>query len=427
MSTKLRLALVTVTWMGCTAVEAGVQPAGVVEKVERVGVIRDAPISVELSLDQGAPLTWENFVIRVSLQNLTTDPIVLRGFSDSSAFPYFWASIEDGEYVRAFRYNPSDLYVPPRGQSLTVLDAGAAVEFRLFIYEDELILPLRRDWFGQDSMLADGVDVSFVVCGVFVIVDGETATPIAVESNALNLRLKALGTREYEGLRTLFNFGRTPLKGHRPMYERYLDLLREYPDVPYAARLRYQVVSFMRYKLEELAKDGKELDPLVIESIEYCLAKGAPFADAVLNWSYFSYLQETKRWELLERAGKLLANVSNYDWRFCEIQRQIGIQGTLIDRDENMCDDAKWRRKLQPVFLECLRHSLERGDKHAERVAPLVLTDLERLREWELLARAAELVLQQTPDNPKAAEALDRARRALEAKQGKSASPGKTP
>ena len=293
MSTKLRFVLVAVSLAGFAPVGVGGQPAGVVEKVERVSVIRDAPITVELALDQGTPLTWENFVIRVSLKNVTSDPIVLRGFGDRSAFPYFWASIEDGEYVRAFRYNPSDLYVPPRGRLQTVLDAGASVEFRLFIYEDELILPLRKDWFGHDSMLADGVDVSFVVCGVFVVVDGETETPVAVESNALNLRLKALGTREYEGLRACIDAcGKS--KDGRPVRERYLDVLREYPDVAYAARLRYEIVSSMRYRLEEFVKAGKELDPLVMECIEYCLAKGPPFSDAVLNWSYFSYLQETK-------------------------------------------------------------------------------------------------------------------------------------
>lgn len=407
---KLFITALAGLWLGCAVTLAHDHSPAIVDKVERIKVIRDAPIAVELTLGQDNCIAWENIILKVRFKNVTEEPIELRAFAPNSALAYIWVSINDGTFTRIARVHPGDLYLPPRGRRTSVLNANEVMEFRVYLINHEFVVPLSKEWLTQDALIADAFDFSLIVCPVFVIVEDEKETPIAVESNILNINVDAPTERQQRALHDLVGFWRMPRDDHRPPEERFREYLLRYPDVPYAARVRFELTRSMIKYLHDYKRGIAEPDPVLIESIHFCLDKRSPFADVVLTRTYIDFFSRTRRWALLERAGKLLAEAPAYDSRFHEAQMYAGQAGLSVIKEDTNCHDPVWQRKLRPVLLKCLGRALKRNDERAKRIAPRLLKDLEHLQEWRLLELAAKAALN---DDWK----KDEARRALELAQ----------
>jgi len=380
----------------------------VVDDVDGIKVAHDGPISVELGLGQKECIAGENFVLTVRFKNTTEEPVVLRGFAIETAIPYMWLSIDGSAFARHRRIHPGDLYVPPRGKSETVLKGNDSMEFRVFLARGELVVPFKRD-----SSLETAVDLSIVICPVLRIVNGENETPIAVESNAVDVTLGAPTRRQRDALRYLVEFWHMPRTEHPPVRKRYRDFLEQYPDVPYASIVRASLVDTVGNELDDLKKEVFAEDHVLQESIKFCLEEGAPFAGPLLTSQYCEFFWKAEQWSLLERAARELADASDYDRRFHRTQGYVGMSVVKLSGQVFRDHNREWQRKLKPVLLLCLERALVRGDKYAREVAPRVLAGLANLKEWRLLKQAAALILEENPENREAIGAMRQARAGL--------------
>ena len=380
---------------------AQVPSAGVVRSVLNVDVVQDSPIAVELDLGQDEVVAGENFVLSVRLTNLTGKSIVLRGFDMEDALSYIWASIDGAPFQQGTRVHPDSISLPSEGESTTVLGANEPIEHRMFVSHHDVVYPEMRDV----------LSLSLIVCPVFVLVNGKQESAIAVESNVLNVKLRRPTQREGKALRYLIDLEQLRGEQSIPYRERYRLFLEHYPDVPYAARVRFNLVRAAQ--LDKYKTGTPELPSTIVESIDFCLDRGSPFADAVLTNACCEFFAMTGRWHLLERAAKLLAETPEYDRRFHNTHAYVGGAVVELDSTKSPCDDPVWRRRLQPVLLKCLKRALTRGDEDAQRLAPRVLSYLEHREEWRLLERAAELALDDPRSHEKATRALELAQEGI--------------
>lgn len=391
--------------LGGSIIEAQELPGNVVADVNGIRVVHDGPISVELGLGQQECVAGENFVLTVRFKNTTEEPVVLRGFAIETAIPYVWFSVDGGTFTRHRRIHPGDLYVPSRGKSETVLKGNDSMEFRVFLARGELVVPFKRD-----SSKETAVDLSIVICPVLRIVNGENETPIAIESNIVDVTLDAPTRRHRDALRYLVDFWRMPRTDHRSVGERYRDFLEQYPDVPYAPIIRASLVGTVGNELDDLKKEVFAEDHILQDSIEFCFEKGAPFTDPLLTSHYCSFFRETQRWSLLERATRGLAEASEYDRRFHKPQAFVGMSVARLYGQAIPDHDSEWHRKIKLAMLQNMEHALARGDEYARHIAPRALSGLADIKEWELLKLAAALVLEESPENREAISAMQQAR-----------------
>ncbi len=380
----------------------------VLDDVNGIRVVQDGPISVELGLGQRECVAGENFVLAVRFKNTTEKPVVLRGFAIETAIPYVWFGVDGDTFARHRRIHPGDLYVPSRGMSETVLKGNDSMEFRLFLARGELVAPFKRD-----SSKETAVDLSIAICPVLRIVDGEDETPIAVESNIVNVTLRAPTKRERDALRYLVDFWRTPRTDHRPVGKRYRDFLKQYPDVPYASIVRASLVGEVGMHLDDLKNEVFVDDHALKESIEFCLQKGTPFVGPLLTSHYCEFFWRTEQWVLFERTVKWLADMSDYDRRFHKAQAYVGMSVVRMYGQAIPDHKSELDHKIKVALLQNLEHALVRGDEYARHIAPRVLVGLADLKEWEMLERAALLAMDQEPNPTGALDALKLAKTGL--------------
>jgi len=391
--------------LGGVIAEAQELPGNVVADVNGIKVVDDGPISVELGLGQKECVTGENFVLTVRFKNTTGEPVVLRGFSIETAIPYAWFSIDGGAFARHRRIHPGDLYVPSRGKAEMVLKGNDSMEFRVFLARGELVVPFKRD-----SSKETAIDLSIVICPVLRIVNGEDETPIAVESNTLDVTLGAPTKRQRDALQYLVDFWRMPRTDHRPVGKRYRDFLKQYPDVPYASIVRASLVATVGNELDDLKKEVFAEDNMLQDSIEFCFEKGEPFAGPLLTSHYCEFFWKSEQWSLLERAARGLADASEYDRRFHRTQAFVGMSVVRLYGQAIPDHDSDWHRKIKLALLQNLEHALVRGDEYARHIAPRILSGLANMKEWQLLKKAAALVLEESPENEEAIGAMQQAR-----------------
>jgi|GEM_PF-2528834 len=398
---KVIVFILILRYVGSAFAEVQEQSARVVADVNGVAVVHDGPISVELGLGQKECVAGENFVLAVRFKNTTQESVVLRGFSIESAIPYAWISIDDGAFTRVRRVHTGDVYVPSRGHTETVLKPADNMEFRVFLARGQLVAPFKRD-----ALAETAVDLSIVICPVLRIVKGEDETPIAVESNAVDVVLGAPTRRQRDALRDLIGFLRKP-RDRRSAKEQYRDFLKQYPDVPYASIIRAHLVGEAGMHLDDLKQEEFAEDHVLQDSIEFCFAKGAPFADPLLTSQYCEFFWKAEQWSLLDRTATALADVSDYDRRFHQAQAYIGMALAKLDRQVFTEKDEEWQARLQAVLLQCSKRALNRGDEFALQIAPRLLPALEAQGEWRVLKQAAAVVLDSDPNDKAALRAME--------------------
>lgn len=382
--------------------------APAVDTVDGIPVKTDTALEIELALGQAQPIAGENFAITIRVRNTGQAPVTLRGFNPETAAPYAWVSINDGAFTRATRVHPGDVNVPPRPGELLMLSAGASMQCFVLFARDALVVPLQKEPSQQGA-----ADLKLVVYPVFRVMDGDIEEIIAVASNVLSLHLEAPAPRQREALAQLSSFWDTARTDHRSAPERYVAYLRKYPDVPYSAAVRCGLLRAVENELENIEPEAFEDEGVFWGAIEFCLDQGAPFVDPLLTRAYCTFLKRAEKFALLERLARQLAARPDWDVRFHSVQAYVGLGA--FDQPTDLAPDeaASWNATVRPALIDCLAHSLARGDEHVRRIAGRTFEGLSELEEWALLKRASSLVLEDKLGDARAATFLAKANNEL--------------